>query len=125
MKKVWVHLFTTFAVRAINLEWVADLIAGQFLNCMGRIVSRRGKPDFIISDKTPQFKLVNTTLNKQWQQVLSDTEVLNYVAVEEFKWIYNTALAPWQGSSCDRLDSTMFKKVSMKKFFSLEQLIIM
>ena len=125
MKKVWVHLLTTFAVRAINLEWVADLIAGQFLNCMRRFVSRRGKPDLIISGKTPQFKLVNTTLNKQWQQVLSDMEVLNYVAVEEFKWIYNTALAPWQGSSCDRLDSTMFKKVSMRKLFSLEQLIIM
>ena len=72
-------------------------------------MSHRVKPDLIISDKTPQFKLVKTTLNKQWQQVLSDMEVLNYVA-EEFKWIYNTALAPWQGSSYDRLDSTMFKK---------------
>ena len=56
------HLFTTFAVRAINLEWVADLIAGQFLNCMRRLVSHRVKPDLIISDKTPQFKLVKTTL---------------------------------------------------------------
>ena len=48
-------------------------------------MSRRGKPDLIISDNASQFKLVNTTLNKQWQQVLSNKEVLNYVAIEGIK----------------------------------------
>ena len=69
MKKVWVCLFTCLAVRAVHLEWVADLTAVQFLNCVRRFVSRRGKPDLIISDNAPQFKLMNTTLNKQWQQI--------------------------------------------------------
>ena len=60
MNKVWVCLFTCLAVRAVHLEWVAGLTAVQFLNCMRRFVSRRGKPDLVISDNAPQFKLVNT-----------------------------------------------------------------
>ena len=125
-KKIWVCLFTCLAVRAVHLEWVASLTAVQFLNCMRRSMSRRGKPDLVISDNAPQFKLVNTTLNKQWRQILSDKEVLNYVAVEGIKWMYITALAPWQGGFYERLVSMIkrcLRKAVGRKHFSLEQLI--
>ena len=71
-------------------------------------------------------KLVNTTLNKQWRQILSDKEVLNYVAVEGIKWMYTTALAPWQGGFYERLVSMIkrcLRKAVGRKHFSLEQLI--
>ena len=86
------------------------MTAVQFLNCIRRFVSRS---DLVISDNAPQFKLVNTTLNKQWRQVLSDKEVLNYIAVEGIKWMYTT---PWQGGFYERL-------VSMINHFCFEQLI--
>ena len=42
IQKVWVCLFTCLAIRAVHLEWITDLTAIQFLNCM-RFVSHRGK----------------------------------------------------------------------------------
>ena len=50
MKKVQMCIFTCLVVRAVHLEWVADLTAIQFLKCVRRFVSCRGKPDLIISD---------------------------------------------------------------------------
>ena len=96
--KIWICLFTCLSVRAIHLEWVMDLTAAQFLNCLRRFISRRGKPDLIISDNAPQFKLTNTVLNQQWRKVFVDKDVLSYVAVEGIKWNFTTALAPWQGA---------------------------
>lgn len=126
MKKVWVCLFTCLTVRAVHLEWVTDLTAVQFLSCMRRFVSRRGKPDLIISDNAPQFKLVNTALNKQWRQMFIDREVLNYVAMEGIKWSYTTALAPWQGGFYERLVGMVkrsLRKAVGRKHFTLEQLV--
>ena len=47
LKKMWVCLFTCLTVRAIHLEWVTDLTAVQFLSCLRRFVSRRGRPELI------------------------------------------------------------------------------
>ena len=74
-----------------------NLTAIQFLNCLRRFVSQREKPDSIISDNAPQFKLTSTALSKQWRNVFIDKEVLSYVAVDGTKWNFTTALAPWQG----------------------------
>ena len=85
LHKIWICLFTCSSVRTIHLEWVMDLTAIQFSNCLRRFISRRGKPDSIISDNAPQFKLTSTALSKQWRNVFVDKEVLSYVAVEGIK----------------------------------------
>ena len=92
LDKVWICLFTCLTVRAIHLEWVTDLTGTQFLSCIQRFVSRRGKPDSIISDNAPQFKLTSTALSKQWRDVFVNKEVLSYVAAEGIKWNFTTAL---------------------------------
>ena len=74
--KMWICLFTCIAVRAIHLEWVRNLSAKQFLDSVRRIVSRRGKPEQIISNNAPQFKLTMTFLDHQWQRALTDEEAL-------------------------------------------------
>ena len=79
LDKVWMCLFTCLTVRAIHLEWVTDLTRTQLLRCIRRFVSQRGKPDSIMSDNAPQFKLTNTVLSKQWRSVFVDKEVLSYV----------------------------------------------
>ena len=66
---------------------------------------RRDKPDLVITDNAPQFKLVNTILNQQWRQMLTDKEILNYVAIEGIRWNYTTALIPWQDGFYERLIS--------------------
>ena len=90
LKKAWVCLFTCLRVRAIHLEWVLDLTAIQFLSCLRRFVSCRGKPDMIISDNAPQFRLTKTTLDEQCRHVFKDEDVLNYVSMEGIKWSFST-----------------------------------
>ena len=125
LHKVWVCLFTCLTVRAVHLEWVLGLTAEQFLNCLKRFISRRGKPDSIISDNAPQFKLTNTVLNQQWRTVFTDQSLLSYVSSEGIRWSFTTALAPWQGGLYERLVGMVkrcLRKALGKKHFTLEQL---
>ena len=39
-KKVWVCLFTCFAVRAVHLELIEDMSAEEFLLCFFRFIAR-------------------------------------------------------------------------------------
>ena len=126
LKKAWVCLFTCLTVRAIHLEWVLDLTAIQFLSCLRRFVSCRGKPDMIISDNAPQFRLTKTTLDEQWRHVFKDEDVLNYVSMEGIKWSFATALAPWQGGFYERLIGMVkwsLRKAMGKKRYTLDQLV--
>ena len=125
LKKAWVCLFTCLTVRAIHLEWVLDLTAIQFLSCLRRFVSRRGRPDMIISDNTPQFRLTKTTLEEQWRQVFKDKDVLNCVSLEGIKWTFTTALAPWQGGFYERLIGIVkrsLRKAMGRKHYTIDQL---
>ena len=76
--KMWICLFTCLAVRAVHLELVTGLSAQQFLECLRRYIARRGRPEVIISDNTPQFKLVKTVLDQQWSRVFRSEEVLSF-----------------------------------------------
>ena len=73
--KSWICLFTCLAVRAILLEWVKNLTLEQFLSCLRRYIARKGKPQLIISNNAPQFKVVKTVVDRQWKQLLLDEEV--------------------------------------------------
>ena len=61
--KAWVCIFTCIAVRAIHPELVEDVTAAQFLDCLRRFIARRGKPDEIISDNAPQFKVAKNAID--------------------------------------------------------------
>ena len=75
VQKMWICLFTCLAVRAIHLELVKGLSAEQFLDCLRRYIARRGKPEVIISDNAPQFKLVKTVLDQQWCNLIKSDDV--------------------------------------------------
>ena len=124
LKKTWICLFICLSIRAIHLEWVLDLSASQFLNCLRRFVSHRGKPDVIFSDNASQFKLVCTVVDREWRKVLKDKEVMNYVSAEGIKWKYMIALAPWQCGFYERLIGLVkrcMRKSISRKYLSLEQ----
>ena len=122
--KAKVCLFTCLTVREIHLEWVTDLTAVQFLSCLRRFVSCRGRSELIISDNAPQFKLTST----QWKQVFYDKDVLNYVAMNGIRWNFTTALAPWQRGFYERLVGMVkrcLRKVTGRKHFTLKQLAML
>jgi len=125
MKKTWICLFTCLTIRAMHLEWVLDLSASQFLNCLRRIISHRGRLDVIVSDNAPQFKLVCTVVDREWRRIFQDKEVMSYVSTEGIKWKFTIALAPWQGGFYERLVGLVkrcMRKSIGKKHYSLEQL---
>ena len=103
IEKMWICLFTCLAVRAIHLELVKGLSAPLFLDCLKRFIARRGKPKLIISDNAPQFRLVKTTLDMEWNKTFKSSEVLDYFSHEVIQWNFTTALAPWQGGFYERL----------------------
>jgi len=55
--------------------------------------------DFLISDNTPQFKLVSTVVNQLWRRTFNDKAVLYYMSMEGIKWSFTTALAPQRGGT--------------------------
>ena len=78
--KVWVCLFTCIATRGIHLELAEDMTPEKFLMALRRFIARRGKPEVIISDNAPQFKVADTALEKASQEILRDAEVQSYVS---------------------------------------------
>ena len=71
-RKVWVCLFTYITVRVVQLELVEDLTSEQFLMVLRGFVTRRVKPNEIISDNVPQFKITKNTLDILWGNIISD-----------------------------------------------------
>jgi len=47
----------------------------------------------VISDNAPQFRLVKTVPDKQWNEVFKD-DVLSFHANEGITWKFTTILAP-------------------------------
>ena len=120
---MWICLFTCLAIRAIHLELVRGLSAQQFLDCLRRYISRRGRPEIIISDNAPQFKLVKTVLDQQWNKIFRSEEVLSFYSDEGITWKYTTALAPWQGGFYECLVS--LAKQAMRKLRNWPQVTVM
>ena len=65
--KSWVCIFTCIAVTAVHLKLVEDMTAAQFLACLRIIAARRVKPDKIISDNAPQFKVAKNAVDLAWE----------------------------------------------------------
>ncbi len=102
-KKVWVCLFTCFAIRAIHLEIASDMTGPQFLNCLRRFIAQCGQPSTVISDNAPQFKVVDKTLDYSWNTVLTDSNVIDYCSHSKITWKFITQYSPWRGGMYERM----------------------
>ena len=58
------------------------------LMALRRFIARRGKPEMIISDNAPQFKVADTALEKAWQKILRHAEVKSYVSEQGITWLF-------------------------------------
>ncbi|XP_078364057.1 uncharacterized protein LOC144648336 [Oculina patagonica] len=79
------------------------MTAEQFLLCLKRFISRRGKPKEIISDNASQFKLAKSTVYEAWKFATTSPDMQNYLANEGIKWSFIIELAPWMGGFYERL----------------------
>lgn len=102
-RKVWVCLFTCVVTRAVHLEIVQGMTTSEFLLCLRRFIAQRGKPDKILSDNAPQFKMAKYTVDVFWKRVIKSKEAQSYGSGEGIKWRFTVKLAPWMGGFYERL----------------------
>ena len=80
-----------------------DMSTEMFLLGLRRFVARHGSPREITSDNVSQFKLAHDTIDKLWDQVLKETDVISYSVNENIRWNFIVELAPWMGGFYERL----------------------
>ena len=112
-KKVWVCFFNCVAVRAIHLEIVADLSAEEFLLALRCFIARRGKPQQIVLDNAPQFKLTKSSVDVAWENAIRDLDVQSHIAEQRIKWSFIVQLSPWMGGFYERL--AVISKMALRK----------
>ena len=66
--------------RAVHLELVEDMTTECFISCFRRFISRRGKPDLMVSDNAGQFVLTSKVLRAEWKPSDGNPALLTYLA---------------------------------------------
>ena len=107
--KVWIVIFTCSLSRAVHLEIMQNMSAEQFIMALRRFISRRGKPNLILSDNAKTFQKSKEIL----QELFENKEVKKYLTVSRIKWTNILSKAPWHGSIYERLIKSV--KRSLKK----------
>ena len=106
-------LFNCVAVRAIHLEIVADLSGEEFLLALRRFISTRGKPQQIVLDNAPQFKLTKSSVDVAWENAIRDSDVQSHIVEQRIKWSFIVQLSPWMGGFYERL--AVVSKMALQK----------
>ena len=73
--------------------------AEQFIMALRRFISRRGKPNLLLSDNAKIFQKSKEIL----QELFDSKGAKKYLTVSRIKWINILAKAPWYGSIYERL----------------------
>ncbi|EGT57467.1 hypothetical protein CAEBREN_14974 [Caenorhabditis brenneri] len=129
--KLWILLVSCIFTRAVHLEVVPDNTTVSFINGLRRFISRRGSPQFILSDNAPLFKLAYSMINEDLKTIVNKNEELtSYLANKQIKIKLITPLSPWQGGAYERLvglvknviQKTLSKQT--RSFLEMETLVI-
>ena len=98
--KAYLAVFTCSLSRAVHLELLPSLLTDKYIQCLKRLIARRGRPRVIYSDNGGTF--VKTS---KWVRELRKDEHLRGLLDEyEIKWKFNLSPAPWWGGQFDRSD---------------------
>ncbi|KAF7635993.1 Integrase catalytic domain-containing protein [Meloidogyne graminicola] len=114
--KCWLVLITCLTTRAVYLEPTLDLTAISFVNVFRRFVSRRGRPERILSDNGRNFVLAEKAIS---------SALASRLAEERIEWKFIPALSPWAGGIYERmigLAKSCFKRTLGKQILPYDQL---
>ena len=109
--KSYLLIFSCSLSRAVHLELVQNLKAGTFIQCLKRLIARRGRPAVIYSDNGATF----LKAAKWLKQVRNDERVQGLLQEYDMIWKFNLSRAPWWGGQFERLigvvKSAMYKVI--------------
>uniref|UniRef100_A0A914KSR6 Integrase n=2 Tax=Meloidogyne incognita TaxID=6306 RepID=A0A914KSR6_MELIC len=114
--KCWLVLITCLTTGAVYLEPTLDLTAASFLNVFRRFVSRRGRPDRVLSDNGRNFVLAEKAIR---------FALASHSAESRIEWKFIPSLSPWAGGIYERMvgmAKNCFKRSLGKRILPYDQL---
>lgn len=125
-ERAYVLMFTCATSRVVHLEMTRTQSAEEFQRMFNAFITRRTRPQVIISDNAATFKATAT-----WIQKIRKSERLQDVfARQEIRWQFNLAKSPWWGGMYERLirevKKTLYKTLGTTHlaFEQLEAVVI-
>ncbi|XP_074608762.1 uncharacterized protein LOC141863201 [Acropora palmata] len=93
-EKAYVLMFTCATSSAVHLELTRTQSAEEFQRKLNAFVSRRTRPQVIISDNAATFKATATWIQKIRMR---GERLQDFFARQEIRWQFNLAKSPWWG----------------------------
>ncbi|GJQ87710.1 hypothetical protein Trydic_g22081 [Trypoxylus dichotomus] len=126
VSKCYLCLFVCMCSKAIHLELVSELSTPAFIATLTRFVSRRGKPSNIYSDNGLNFIGANNELQKIYDFLESEQNIIkNKLVNERINWYFIPARSPtFRGTWEAGIKSTKFhlKRVVGNAILTFEEL---
>ena len=108
ISKLYIVLFTCTLSRAVHLGLCKSLTAQEFQFQLKEFITRRDRPDMIVSDNAKTFQATAKWINT----LEKDDDLQNYLSQNNIKWKFNLARAPWWGGFYERLIGIMKRSLS-------------
>ena len=83
----------------MHLEVVVNLSVSSFIRCLKQFIAMRGILRRIVSDNGKIFKGAARFIKK----IMSNNEVIDYLAEKGVEWQFNVERAPWWGGMFERM----------------------
>lgn len=119
--KAYVLIFTCAASRAVHLELTKSQTAEEFQQKLNAFITRRTRPNKIISDNAATFRATATWIKK----IRKDEKLNDFLASQSITWQFNLSKSPWWGGMYERLikeiKKTLYKTLG-KTHLNFEQL---
>ena len=112
-------LFTCMTTRAVHIEIAYSLDTDSFLGALQRFVSKRGKPEKILSDNGTNFRGGEKELRQEIEK-WNKTKINNVLLQQEIQWSFNPPGASHMGGIWERMIRTTRK---ILKILTNEQLV--
>ena len=106
-EKAYVLIFTCATSRAVHLELTRTQTAEEFQRKLNAFITRRTRPERIISDNAATFKTTATWIKR----IRKSEKLQDFLAQEEIKWQFNLSKSPWWGGMYERLIKDIKKTV--------------
>ena len=101
--KSYVALYTCATTRAVHLDLLTDMTAGEFKRSLTEFIARRGNPVKMVSDNGKTFVTTAKLLDKlRKNQLIND-----YLAKINIRWQFNLSRSPLWGGFFEKMVGLM------------------
>ncbi|XP_064621089.1 uncharacterized protein LOC135483944 [Lineus longissimus] len=107
--KAYILIFTCMVTRGVHLELTPDLTTEEFMAGLQRMMNRKGKCVFILSDNAKTFKKADTLLRILYKQKNGKNKLNEEITGKGITWRFITERAPWHGGFYERLVQSVKK----------------